>query len=454
MLPMSTIQDELTGLNTRHGFFVALRRQIGYANEKQSNLALVVVDVNGFAAINNTHGYDFGDKLLQHVALQLNNVGRGYDYLARIGDNRFALILPRIMNKGHAELAVQKLTRLLDMPFEAGPARVKINVTIGVALCPSNATHADFLMRLAERSIGLAREAGQPCMFHPDDGLAEQRSEYWDMEIELSSALQRGELSMHYQPKVDCTSLVPVGAEALMRWNSRTRGQVSPELFIPVAERTGLIKPLTIWALNTVLRQAGEWKHSHGDLWVAVNMSADLVVQQDLPDLVEGALKLWGSEHVHLILEITERSLVIAPQVSFKNLSRIRDMGVKVSIDDFGTGYSCLAYFRDIPVDELKIDKSFVTGLLTEPANTEITHLIIDLAHRFGLTVVAEGIEDEQTLHALKELQCDVAQGFLLGYPMPHNEFQQWLNPTRGVASDFSGAALGVSADMLPPEFR
>jgi len=203
---------------------------------------------------------------------------------------------------------------------------------------------------------------------------------------------------------------------------------VSADVFIAIAERTGHIKPLTIWAMNTALRQAAEWKHPFGDISVAVNVPAELVAQPDLPELVENALKLWGKEHVQLALEITERSLVATPEQSFKLLSRIRELGVKVSIDDFGTGYSCLAYFRNIPADELKIDKSFVTSLLTDNAAAEICSVIIDLAHRFRLSVVGEGVEDESIASALRERRCDIAQGHLYGKAMAADAFQAWLD--------------------------
>ncbi len=419
--------DVLTGLHDRRTFLLGLRRFIGLANEKQSSLALIVVDIDGFSAINGAHGYEFGDKVLQHVGLQIREVLRTHDYAARIGDNRFALILPRIMNSGHAELAVQKLFRLLDLPFQLGSARVKLAVTAGGALCPQHATHPEYLLRMAERAIVTARATSQRCLFPPDDGDDEKLSDFWDIEIELVGAVQRGEMFVQYQPKLRCSDLKPVGVEALMRWHSRSRGTLSPDTFIPVAEQTGQIKPLTIWALNTALRQASEWKHPFGNFSVAVNVPAELVAQHDLPDLVENALKLWGRDDIQLVLEITERSLVVSPEHSFRILSQIRAMGVKISIDDFGTGYSCLAYFKNIPADELKIDKSFVSGLLNDPACAELSALIVDLAHRFNLSVVGEGVEDQATLDALKSLNCDVAQGYLLGKPMLASEFQHWL---------------------------
>jgi diguanylate cyclase (GGDEF)-like protein len=432
-------EDGLTGLHDRRAFLLALRRQVGAANEKQSSVALAVVDIDGFAAINGMHGYEIGDRVLKFLALRLGEVARPQDYLARIGDNRFALILPRIMNQGHAELAVQKLFRLLDLPFESGATRVKLAVTVGVALCPLHASHAEYLLRLAERALGSARAAGRHVGFPPDASQEEALSELWDIELDLAGAVQRGEMHMLYQPKVRTADGRPVGAEALIRWNHRSRGPLSPDLFIPVAERTGQIKPMTIWAMNTALRQASEWKHDFGELSVGVNVPADLVVQHDLPDLVENALKLWGKEHVQLTLEITERSLVAAPEHSFRILTRIRELGVKVSIDDFGTGYSCLAYFRNIPADELKIDKSFVTGLLDDPACVELATVIIDLAHRFGLSVVGEGVEDEATAAVLRHRHCDVIQGYVYGKPMSQGEFQRWLDGRSGAPAVAAG---------------
>ena len=429
---MSTIEDELTGLHNRRSFLALLRRHVGMANDRQTNLGLVVIDIDGFARINATHGFDFGDRVLLHLAAQLREVARLQDYVARIGDNRFALVLTRVMNKGHVELAMQKVFRLLDLPFENGASRLKVPVTTGAALCPMHASHADYLLRRAEKALEAGRAVGQRSMFALDHERDTGLSELWDLEIELAGAAERGELTLHYQPKLRIADQQPVGAEALMRWHHRARGLVAPDLFVPVAEQTGQIRAMTMWALNTALRQAGEWRG--GPLSVAVNVPADLVARHDLPELVENALRLWGKEHIQLVLEITERSLVADPRHSFTILSQIRDLGVRISIDDFGTGYSCLAYFKDIPADELKIDKSFVAGLLTDPASADITALLIDLAHRFGLSVVAEGVEDEATLQVLRQCGCDVAQGFYFSKPLPPDVFARWLAQSAAAA--------------------
>jgi diguanylate cyclase (GGDEF)-like protein len=425
------ILDDLTQLHHRRSCMALLSRHIALSNEKQALLGLIVVDIDRFAQINGASGYAFGDKVLCHLAAQIRLVARGQDYAARIGDNRFVLILPRLLNRGHAELAVQKLFRLLEVPIDAGGGgKLVLSVTAGVALCPVHATHAEFLLRKAELALATARIQGQPYLVAPDAAPTLGLSELWDLELEMAGAIERGEMQMYYQPQVRISDNRPVGVEALMRWNSRARGMVSPDIFIPLATGAGQIKKLTLWAMNTVLRQAAEWQHAWGSLSVAVNMPSEMVGQRDLPEMVESALNLWGKDTVGLMLEITERSLMDREQALDK-LGRIRQLGVTISIDDFGTGYSCLAYFKNIPADELKIDKSFVTGLLTDTASADITTLIIDLAHRFGLAVVAEGVEDVETLQKLKSGGCDIAQGYLFGKPMSSTDFQAWLHHYR-----------------------
>ncbi len=423
---MTATEDELTGLSNRRSCLSLLRRCVTHAIDKRSSVALLVVDINGFSQINGAHGYAVGDQVLLHVKQQLLGVARKTDYVARIGDNRFALILRGIMNKGHAELAIQKLFRMLNAPLQAEDARVNVAVTVGAALCPLHASHPDFLLRRAEAALLRARLSGLHHAFAPDFSPDHDISELWDLEMQLTGAIERGEMVMHYQPQVRLSNLRRVGAEALMRWNSPSRGIVGPQIFIPVAERTGQIKKLTVWALNTALRQASQWPAGDGVTSVSVNLPGSLATQSDLPELVAAALNLWKADHVQLMLEITESSLMDTIH-AFPVLERIRAMGVKISIDDFGTGYSCLAYFKNIPADELKVDRSFVSSLLTDQASEDITQLIVDLAHRFGLNVAAEGVEDEATLHALKRIGCDSAQGYLFGKPMPSAELHAWL---------------------------
>ena len=423
---MSTTEDELTGVQHRRSFLATLRQQVSFSNDRQSMLALVVCDIDGFARLNAAHGYEFGDQALKYVAQHLRSIARPQDYVARIGDNRFALLLPRIMNQGHAELAVQQLLRHLEVPFQGTQGTVRLNATVGAALCPGHATHPEYLLRQAEKSLEAARAGGARWMFPPEAGNEQAFSEFWDLEIELDGAIERGELLLGYQPQLRVADMAPVVAEALMVWPHRTRGLVSPDQFIPIAEKTGQIRPMTMWALNTALRHASNWKHP-GPISVSVNVPAEMVARDDLPDVVENALQLWGDPNVQLMLEITERSLISDPTRSFQVLTRIRELGVKISIDDFGTGYSCLAYFKDIPADELKIDRSFVQGMTSDVANADIATLIIDLAHRFKLLVVAEGVEDAETFEMLRQRGCDLVQGHLFAKAMRMETFTKWL---------------------------
>jgi diguanylate cyclase (GGDEF)-like protein len=424
---MTLAHDELTGLHDRSSFLSLLRQHVTDTGDGRGQLALVVVDIDGFAQVNIASGYAAGDRALAHVAHQLRHVARPQDDLARIGDNRFALLLSRIRNRGHAELAMQKLYRLLKPPLEGGPTQIALQVSAGVALCPAHATSADQLLRQAEMALEKARMEGRRYQFAPDVPQTSGIFDLWELELELAGAIDRGEISMHYQPQVHLADFQLAGVEALMRWESPGRGMISPEVFIPIAERIGQMKKLTVWALNTVLRQTGQWRHAWGRLTVAVNMPGELANQPDLADLVENALNLWGKDDLLLALEITERSLMDREHAE-QMLERIRALGVRISIDDFGTGYSCLAYFKNIPADELKIDKSFVAGLLTDTASADIIALIIQLAHRFGLAVVAEGVEERAVFQRLRESGCDLAQGYLIGRPMTASQFQAWLD--------------------------
>lgn len=420
------LDDELTGLRCRRAFMPLLGRQVVSASESRSSLALLVIDVDGLAQINGIHGYGVGDEVLRHVAGVLRRVARPQDYVARIGDDRFALVLTRMLNRGHVELALQKLFRLFEPQLQASSVRLAVPVTVGVALCPEHATHSDHLLRRAEAALLRARRFGERSAFAPDTPVDLDISDEWDLEMQLSGAIERGELTLHYQPKILLADDRVLGVEALMRWNSLARGPVSPAVFIPIAERMGLMRKFTAWALNTALRQAGQWATPERPSRVSVNLPSMLAVQPDLPEMVGNALKLWEGNGAELVLEITEDSLMDSSR-AFPVLQSVRELGVRVSIDDFGTGYSCLAYFRNIPADELKIDRSFVASLLTDPASGDIIRLIVDLAHRFGLSVVAEGVEDAETLAKLRDFGCDVAQGFHFARPMPAADYVAWI---------------------------
>lgn len=420
------MRDPVTGLFDRQHFLHILESEVNEANEHQIPIGLIVVDIRDFNRINRLFGYSAGDLVLRAVAKTLEQVKRKQDQIARIGDDQFVLILSGIMNSGHAQLAAFKLQRLLDIPIRLEHEEIRCAAHIGIALCPEHATGPDVLLSEAEKALAQARHSEhQVCIAERRE--EDEISENWDIELELVDSIKRSQLRVYFQPKISLATYKPIGAEALVRWDSPSRGLLAPNTFIPVAESIGFIKPLTEWVLNSALRLSGQWTKQWGELEVSVNIPTRILEKPDFTDIVLSARELWKPENITLYLEVLEQSLMGDVKTSFAKLNGLRQEGIKVSIDDFGTGYSSLAYFRDIPADQLKIDRSFVSGLLKDKANENIVDLIINLAHRFDLSVVAEGVEDTDTLAALKIMQCDSVQGYVFAKPMPAEVFQDWL---------------------------
>ncbi|MET0101667.1 MAG: bifunctional diguanylate cyclase/phosphodiesterase [Sedimenticola sp.] len=419
--------DQLTKLLDRQQFTTQLNDEIEASVEYNVNIALLIIDIQRFRRINTFYGQEAGDRVLVSVAELLSEVKRDGDSLARVGSDQFAMLLSPVSNEGHAQLAAHKILRLMDIPVEMDEKQISCSAKIGISLCPIHATEPNQLMNAAEEALEKAK--------HSDDAIGmteikpeDELSENWDIELELEGAIDRSELLVYFQPKVSLKTGQPVGAEALIRWKNRSRGIIPPGLFLPVAEEMGLMKNFTIWILNSALRHSAEWPAKYGNLHVSVNIPTSLLDQPDFPDLVESAEQLWKTDNVALCLEVLEESFINDTHYTFNMLKELRGQGIKVAIDDFGTGYSSLSYFRDIPTDELKIDRSFVDGLLSDEVNSHIVEVIINIAHRFGLSVVAEGVENRETLDRLKELGCDIVQGNYFSKPMPADQFHHWLD--------------------------
>lgn len=425
-------RDELTGLQNRHSFLKLLSTQVSDANIYKSKIGLLIVDIDRFYRINSLYGYEIGDQILQKFAALLQNVVRQQDYVARIGDNRFALILTNIMNIGHAELAAHKILRLLQVPFTFKKEQLYIDCTIAISLCPTHASNHLYLMKECESVLHETKQGNKKIgkSAVPED---EEIPDSWDIEIALDDALKKDQLLIYYQPKISLNSGNIVGAEALLRWNHPSKGFISPGYFIPIAERMGHIKPITNWILNKVLRQSAEWTDKWGPLSVSVNIPPELILSPDLKDHISNALNLWGNDNIILTLEIIERSLVLEPERSFAILRELQEMGLSISVDDFGTGYSSLSYFEQLPVNELKVDQSFIFNVMENTSNQNIVKLIVDLAHAFNMEVVAEGVEDIGALRYLKKINCDMVQGYFFAQPMPQKKIVEWLVRFSGV---------------------
>ncbi|NOR26374.1 MAG: EAL domain-containing protein [Desulforhopalus sp.] len=418
--------DTITGLPDRHQFMDILRGQIYEANEHKIKLAVFVIKIDRFRKINNLYGYAAGDQVLRSFAEILNKVRRQGDYIARVGDNEFTLLLTGIANEGHATLAAFKIQRLLEIPIEFDGGKLTFGVHIGITLYPAHSSESGDMLKKAEEALEESKRTEQLfCIADVSEDL--YISKNWEIETQLAKAIDNSELCVYFQPKISLSTGKPVGAEALIRWNSPSRGLLSPDVFLPVAEELGLMKQLTIWMLNSALRLSNEWTKQWGALDVSVNISTKLLEKPDFVDIVLSSNGLWGNDNITLSLEVLEQYFVVDVENCFAKLKELRNEGINISIDDFGTGYSSLSYFRDIPADELKIDRSFVSGLLGDEANAKIVALITDLAHKFGLSVVAEGAENLETLEALKKLNCDKVQGYIIAKPIPAEQFGNWL---------------------------
>lgn len=389
-------------------------------------LALLLIKIDHFRKLNTVFGYHTGDVFLKAFSHRLENIVRSKDFIARVGNSEFIILLPEIFNVGHAELAVHKIFSAMEEPFEMDGHSHTISAHIGISVYPDHADELASLMQKAEVALMASRASAMSYSVYSEKDRDADISA-WDIEGELEFALENDDFELYYQPQVCMQTGNVFGAEALIRWNHQQRGFIRPDIFILVAEKTGQIHAITWWCLNTALRQIKEWPSASKPLSLSVNISALVLKDLSFVDSVKSAINLWGVPAEQLTLEVTESALVDDVNTSFVTLNELRDLGVGISIDDFGTGYSSMAYLKNIPANELKVDQSFVSYMLENAMDKHIVNTVIEMGHGFNLKVVAEGIENLETYEALKALGCDIAQGYHIAYPMPLDKLIQWL---------------------------
>lgn len=352
----------------------------------------------------------------------LRGIGQGDDAIERIGDRKFAVLLNGLKSRGHAMLAARKIERIAKRTATRHDAIPHLSMNIGIALCPKQGDTPHELLRLAEIAALDGRQIGESVCFFEEQS-AQWLFDKWGLEERLQDALKSGDLELHFQPQTCLRSKEIVGAEGLMRWHEPEIGPISPEVFIDLAESTGQIVDLTQFAIHSACRRLSEWTELPPKLRVAINITPSLINNTDIIAMLESATKIWNVGSDRLMIEVTENALMADRDTSHDVLTQIRDFGCHVSIDDFGTGYSSLAYLKDIPADELKIDRTFVMGMLEDNDDHKIVEHAIGIAKSFGLSVVAEGVESEAMLRELKKLGCDYAQGYYISEPMPAKNF-------------------------------
>ncbi len=421
------LYDQLTGLPNRMMLLNRLGRALVESARTTRPLALLILALDRFKDVTNTLGHHNGDLIVRDLAARLGDALGDVDRVARLRGDEFGVLLP----DGDGTFARQVGERILsslEKPFMVQRLPIEVSASIGIAVAPQHATEAEGLLRRADAAVQAARKVGggasilysPECEPHDPARLA--------LLGELRRALEGNELQLHYQPKVDLKTRSVVGAEALLRWPHAKRGYVSPAEFVPLAEQTGLIRPLTRWVLDRATGDARSWERSGRRLPVAINVSARSLQDGRIVDDVEEALLTHDLRGDRLQIEVTESAVMTDAGRAAEVLGSLTGRGLTVSIDDFGTGYSSLGLLRRLPVQELKIDKSFVIGMAGEGAeDTAIVRSTADLAHNLGLIVVAEGVEDQWTLDLLSSFGCDQAQGYHIARPMPSTEFVGWL---------------------------
>ncbi len=415
-LEHQALHDLLTGLPNRTLLHQRVEQSIVAAAPSNASVALLVIDLDRFKEVNDTFGHQYGDLLLQQIGPRLSDVLQPEDTISRLGGDEFAVLLPGA-SAVRAEHVARKLLAALDRSFSISDISVDIGGSIGIALSPDHAADSDVLLRRADVAMYVAKRAGRGfALYSPDQD--QHSPDRLAMVGDLRRAIDGDELTLHYQPKVSLRTNRCIGVEALIRWQHPQHGLIPPDQFIPLAERTGLIKNLSYWVLNAALKQARDWLAEGVDVPIAVNLSMRDLHDAELPDTVDRLLRHWQVEPRQLAVEITENGLMADPARALQTITGLRVMGIRIAIDDFGTGYSSLAYLKRLPVDELKIDRSFVRDLATDDDDLAIVRSTISLGHDLGLTIVAEGIEDAGTSDLLRRLGCDIAQGYFIGRPM------------------------------------
>ena len=418
--------DQLTRLPNRHYFHMHLKQTIHRCKRKKVHFALLFIDLDGFKNVNDTLGHDYGDLLLQEVAVRLKQCIRESDFVARLGGDEFTIILEDICKKVDIAKICDQIIYEISKEITLMTKKAYVSCSIGIARFMIDTDTASGLMQYADLAMYYAKEHGKNGHIFYDEDLKIEKSRTHIIETHLRSAIKEGELTLMYQPKMDLKKEEVTSMEALLRWNSVKLGYISPAEFIPVAEKSSLIIDLENWVVEEVCRQLKVWD----DLFevpmrVAINISQMHFKQKNFLDEFNTILQKYRTNPHTLEIELTESVFLGHKEETIEKLSYLRALGVEISIDDFGTGYSSLSYLKQLPIDTVKIDKSFIDGLPDDSDDVAITKTILDLAKRFSLKTIAEGVETDKQVQLLKEMGCDSIQGYFFYKPMEAEAFEK-----------------------------
>jgi diguanylate cyclase (GGDEF)-like protein/PAS domain S-box-containing protein len=425
--------DPLTGLPNRHTLVdrlgqALLRTKRGKEGRK---VGVLFMDLDGFKTINDSLGHEAGDRLLVTVAERLRKRLRPEDVLARFGGDEFAVLLEEVADASETIRVAQRIAESLREPFTVNDHQVNLSTSVGIALGSAHTKDdPEGMLRNADAAMYKAKEQGLGCYAVFDPAMQTRAQERLELEAELRRALEQGEFVLYYQPEVSLYNGSMVGLEALLRWQHPERGLLKPSAFVPLAEETDVIAPIGRWVLEEACRQAKRWEEEHplaSPMTMEVNLSSKQLRRRELARTVEEALTRAGVEAHTLALDITETVLIGASEHNAQALEALKKMGIRLSLDDFGTGYSSLSYLKRLPVDRVKVDRSFVKGLGGNATDTAVVRMIIELCHTLGVEVLAEGVETSEQAALLKDMGCDVGQGYYFARPLRSEELAEQL---------------------------
>lgn len=442
--------DLVTGLPNRAQLNEQLRYTLKVAKRNETKFALLFLDLDHFKQVNDTLGHDAGDKLLQQVSERLSRVVRDTDMVsssdgspiedsdsqhtvARLGGDEFVVLLGQVSRADDAARVAERIAQTISEPYQIDENNVSVTTTIGISVYPADGDTTDILMKNADVAMYHAKESGRNGFQFYSREIHEQTLARFSMESDLKTAIEQELLTLVYQPKICMKTGMISGLEALVRWDHETHGAVSPSVFIPLAEETGLILQLGRWVLRQATRQMQQWIESGMDpMVIAVNCSPVQFMRSNVIEDINDAINYSGLDSNLLEIELTESLLLQDIELGIRSLQDMKELGIQVAIDDFGIGFSSLSYLKRLPVDKLKIDRAFVTDLADDPGDVAIVSAIITLSHNLNLVVVAEGVETLEQYKILRGFDCNEAQGYLISKPMDAETFERWLTDYQG----------------------
>lgn len=436
------LHDELTELPNRNLLYERIEQAMLQAQREKAPIAILLMDLNRFKEINDTLGHFYGDYLLQMIAPRLRQSIRKSDTIARFGGDEFAVVLPGVELEQAITIA-EKIAVSMEEPFQIEGNQLSIDVSIGIALYPEHGEDSDTLLQRADVALYAAKKTDNTCYAVYNVDQDDHSMARLMLTVELREAIKREQMVLHYQPKYSFVEGKVCGVEALVRWPREGSPElVQPDVFIPVAEKSGLIRTMTYQIFAKVFAQVAAWTAQGLRLPVAINLSTKLLHDVELPRKVAELLAQWRISPELILIEITESSMLVDPELAFRTIEELGRLGLRLSIDDFGAGYSSLALLKRLPGCELKIDKSFIKDMATDLNDLTIVQTSIDLARNMNLKVVAEGVETREALEKLIEMKCDMAQGHYLCRPLPADELLARIEELNGFSFPPPGTSV------------